>query len=224
MQKPPAPPQSRADNTGPASIGRRRNFVQRARVTIAMADSGQLKPLVRAGGHVPTDRRITSALRAQSFPEVNVDLYDLVAVRPTSERTFNFACQQLEVDIISLDLSRKLPFHIKRAPVTLAISRGLFFEMCYSPSIRGASPCGRRGSPGAHAPDRRRRKAILREQLQRPHPRCARSEYYLVVRSRLGVRPSRTVRRHEPVRRACARLSTSWLLTFAPDAEESFLV
>jgi ribonuclease P/MRP protein subunit RPP1 len=39
--------------------------------------------------------------------------YDLLAVRPLSERVFELACKSMRVDIISLDLSRRLPFYLK---------------------------------------------------------------------------------------------------------------
>jgi ribonuclease P/MRP protein subunit RPP1 len=47
--------------------------------------------------------------------------------------------RQLEVDIITFDFSRKLPFYLKLPPVGVAIERGIFFEICYSPSLRDMS-------------------------------------------------------------------------------------
>lgn len=39
--------------------------------------------------------------------------YDLVAARPTDERTLQQACHSLDVDIISLDLTRRFEKHFK---------------------------------------------------------------------------------------------------------------
>lgn len=64
------------------------------------------------------------------------DTYDLLAVRPGSEKAFQHACSTLNVDIISLDLSQRLPFYMKYPQVSLAMDRGLHFEICYSPAIR----------------------------------------------------------------------------------------
>ena len=56
--------------------------------------------------------------------------YDLVAVQPGSERLFQMACSSLECDLVSLDLSRRLPYRFKPAAVKAALARGLHFEVC----------------------------------------------------------------------------------------------
>lgn len=61
--------------------------------------------------------------------------YDLVAIRPMDEQTFEHACKNLEVDLISVDFGERLPFQIKRASVKIAMERGIFFEIMYSPAI-----------------------------------------------------------------------------------------
>lgn len=63
--------------------------------------------------------------------------YDIVAVQPTTEKVFQAACKDAEVDIISLDLSGRLPFYLKHSTVGTAIQRGIYFEICYTPAIRG---------------------------------------------------------------------------------------
>ena len=55
--------------------------------------------------------------------------YDLVAVQPQTERLFQLACGSLEVDLISLDLSRRLPYRFKPSMVKAALARGLHFEV-----------------------------------------------------------------------------------------------
>jgi hypothetical protein len=54
---------------------------------------------------------------------------DLLAIRPLCEKTWNFACQNPRVDLISLDLSSRLPFYIKRPQINQAISNGIYFEI-----------------------------------------------------------------------------------------------
>ncbi|KAK7261427.1 hypothetical protein RIF29_27737 [Crotalaria pallida] len=61
--------------------------------------------------------------------------YDLVAVKPMNQFTFELACEKMEVDIISLDLSVKLPFRMKQPMVKAAIKRGVYFEITYSSLI-----------------------------------------------------------------------------------------
>ncbi|CAG8693391.1 25957_t:CDS:2, partial [Gigaspora margarita] len=47
--------------------------------------------------------------------------YDILAVRPTNEKTFQNACNTLEIDIISLEMGSRLPFYLKHSIVGLAI-------------------------------------------------------------------------------------------------------
>lgn len=62
--------------------------------------------------------------------------YDLLAVQPQSERAFALACTSLDVDVISTDLSKRLPFRFKPALVKSALARGVHFE------VGGAWLCG----------------------------------------------------------------------------------
>ncbi|CAO2656822.1 Nn.00g056250.m01.CDS01 [Neocucurbitaria sp. VM-36] len=70
--------------------------------------------------------------------------YDLVAARPTDERTLQQACQSLDVDIISLDLTRKFEKHFKFPMLGTAISRGIKIELCYSQGILSNDPMAKR--------------------------------------------------------------------------------
>ncbi|XP_061611121.1 ribonuclease P protein subunit p30 isoform X1 [Phyllopteryx taeniolatus] len=91
--------------------------------------------------------------------------YDLLAVQPTTEKLFHVryvhtqthtknrhtdtcelclgllkaACTQLDVDVISVSVTEKLPFFFKRAPVNVAVARGLAFEVSYASAIRDAT-------------------------------------------------------------------------------------
>lgn len=70
--------------------------------------------------------------------------FDIIAVRPTTDRTFQIACQSLDVDIISLDLSDRLAFNIKHGLVREAVARGVIFEVSYGPSISAPIAGGKR--------------------------------------------------------------------------------
>jgi len=61
--------------------------------------------------------------------------YDLIAARPTDEKTLQQACSNLDVDIISLDLTQKFETHFKYPTLGMAIARGIKIELCYSQAI-----------------------------------------------------------------------------------------
>jgi ribonuclease P/MRP protein subunit RPP1 len=58
-------------------------------------------------------------------------------VCPSTEKLFQQCCQNLDIDVISLDLSSKLPFSIKTPTVQQAVTRGISFEIRYSHALRG---------------------------------------------------------------------------------------
>ncbi|KCV71364.1 hypothetical protein H696_02316 [Fonticula alba] len=68
--------------------------------------------------------------------------YDIVAVQPLSEKMFLACCNTLDIDLISLDVGAtpggRLGFPLRRNPISQAISRGLFFEVCYSAALSDA--------------------------------------------------------------------------------------
>lgn len=55
--------------------------------------------------------------------------YDVLAIEPQSERVFGAACTSLDVDVISLDLTKRLPYRLKSTAVKAALARGVFFEV-----------------------------------------------------------------------------------------------
>eukprot|EP00041_Stephanoeca_diplocostata_P009089 m.138834 g.138834 ORF g.138834 m.138834 type:complete len:111 (-) comp17596_c0_seq12:432-764(-) len=61
--------------------------------------------------------------------------FDIVAVNPTTEKLWAQCCEKLEIDIISLDLSKRLPFFMKPKQIGQAIDRGIYFEIAYSAAI-----------------------------------------------------------------------------------------
>ncbi|KAL5204605.1 hypothetical protein ABZP36_009476 [Zizania latifolia] len=70
--------------------------------------------------------------------------YDIVAARPLTQAAFDHLCQAAfdHLDIISIDFSHKLPFRLKLPMLKLALQRGLYLEITYSPLI--ADPTSRR--------------------------------------------------------------------------------
>jgi len=74
--------------------------------------------------------------------------YDILALRPTTEKAFLAACQTLtEHSLISLDLTTRFPFHFKPKPLMTAVNRGVRIEICYSQGV-GGDPAGRRNFIG----------------------------------------------------------------------------
>ena len=66
-------------------------------------------------------------------------LYDIVSVQPMTEKIFLNACSEMEIDIISFNLTERLPFLPKRSMVNCAIKRGISFEIIYSPMIEDST-------------------------------------------------------------------------------------
>lgn len=74
--------------------------------------------------------------------------YDLIAARPTDEKTLQQACQSLDIDIISLDLTQKFEKHFKFPMLGTAISRGIKIELCYGQAILSTDATARRNVIG----------------------------------------------------------------------------
>jgi ribonuclease P/MRP protein subunit RPP1 len=59
--------------------------------------------------------------------------YDIIALRPTTEKAFLASCLTLaDHSLISLDLTQRFPFHFKPKPLMAAVNRGIRFEICYA--------------------------------------------------------------------------------------------
>ncbi|UKZ64817.1 uncharacterized protein TrAtP1_006027 [Trichoderma atroviride] len=71
-----------------------------------------------------------------------VGVYDLLAIRPLTEKAFQNACLTLDIPIISLDMAQHFPFYFRPKPCMAAVSRGVRFEICYSQAL-AADPRGR---------------------------------------------------------------------------------
>ncbi|KAK3621376.1 RNA-binding RNA processing protein rpp1 [Elasticomyces elasticus] len=69
--------------------------------------------------------------------------YNILAVRPIDERTLQLACGSLDCDIISLDLTQRLPFYFKFKMLSEAVKSGKRLELCYSQGVLGDSSARR---------------------------------------------------------------------------------
>jgi len=59
--------------------------------------------------------------------------YDILAVQPNSERTWQICCTSLDIDLISFDMSmERITWQIKHGYARQAVSRGIRFEVSYS--------------------------------------------------------------------------------------------
>lgn len=111
----------------PASVlSKPNNLTLLTRLTLIVSDTSQNHRL--------------SALQSQ---------YDLLALRPTNDKSFQLCCSSLECDLISLDLSQRLPFILKFKTISAAQQRGIRFEICYSPGISGGADAMRNVISGA---------------------------------------------------------------------------
>jgi ribonuclease P/MRP protein subunit RPP1 len=69
--------------------------------------------------------------------------YDILALRPVDEKTFQHACGTADCDLISLDMTQRLGYHFKFKTVSEAVKRGVRFEIAYSQPLL-ADPAAKR--------------------------------------------------------------------------------
>ncbi|XP_028738699.1 ribonuclease P protein subunit p30 isoform X1 [Peromyscus leucopus] len=67
---------------------------------------------------IVTDPSHCNVLRATSS---RVRLYDIVAVFPKTEKLFHVACTHLDVDLVCITVTEKLPFYFKRPPINVNV-------------------------------------------------------------------------------------------------------
>uniref|UniRef100_A0A8C5RF93 Ribonuclease P protein subunit p30 n=1 Tax=Laticauda laticaudata TaxID=8630 RepID=A0A8C5RF93_LATLA len=85
---------------------------------------------------VVSDPSHCNVLRATS---TNIKYYDIFAVFPKNVKLFHVACTTLDVDLVCVEVTEKLPFFIKRPSVNAAIERGVYFELLYVPAIKDST-------------------------------------------------------------------------------------
>jgi len=95
--------------------GERQTFRQLSRITVCIDDPSQIHSL-------------------NSDPVLRS--YDILALRPSTEDLLQRCCKDCQFEIVSLDLSQKQTFLLKPPMVSLAIQRGIMFEISYSPALQ----------------------------------------------------------------------------------------
>jgi ribonuclease P/MRP protein subunit RPP1 len=107
------------------------------------------------GGDLTVLRRLTVVLSdTRQLHEMSLlsDLmvqFDLVALRPTDEKTFRGACCDCDsVDIVALALDERLSFSFKHSTVSVALHRSVFFEIDVAPLFRATTADARRSLLG----------------------------------------------------------------------------
>ncbi|KAL8839154.1 MAG: hypothetical protein Q9176_004657 [Flavoplaca citrina] len=87
--------------------------------------------------HILTRCTLTFTDPSQNYRLASLTtIYDLVAVRPTSEKTLQQTCLSLPtIDIISLDCSIRYPFYFRQSTLKAAIEKGIRIEICYAQGI-----------------------------------------------------------------------------------------
>ena len=64
-----------------------------------------------------------------------LDTYDVIAVMPTTDKAFQYACTTMDVDVITFSretMQSRLKFQLKHAPMDKALARGVLYEIPYS--------------------------------------------------------------------------------------------
>ncbi|KAK3309694.1 RNase P subunit p30-domain-containing protein [Chaetomium strumarium] len=84
--------------------------------------------------------------------------YDLLALRPTSDKSFSWACLSTSEApaLVSLDLASHLGWHVHHRTAMAAVQRGVRFEICYAQALGGG---GGNGNGSAGGPEAARRRA-----------------------------------------------------------------
>ncbi|XP_058399501.1 ribonuclease P protein subunit p30 isoform X3 [Diceros bicornis minor] len=67
---------------------------------------------------IVSDPSHCNVLRATSS---RVRLYDIVAVFPKTEKLFHVACTHLDVDLVCITVTEKLPFYFRRPPINVNV-------------------------------------------------------------------------------------------------------
>ncbi|KAM9232643.1 ribonuclease P protein subunit p30 isoform 3-T3 [Leptosomus discolor] len=84
---------------------------------IVQGTSKRIKVLTRLT-LVVSDPSHCNLLRSTS---ANIRLYDIIAVFPKTEKLFHIACTTLDVDLVCINVTEKLPFYFRRPPVNMNI-------------------------------------------------------------------------------------------------------
>jgi len=93
-----------------------KKFAQLQRATIRLEEPSQVQMLNTNNG--------------------NLSKFDIIAVRPTTEKLFIACCKDLDVDIISLDMGQRIEYPLRHTTIKLAVDRGIHFEITLSDCLK----------------------------------------------------------------------------------------
>lgn len=77
----------------------------------------------------------TSDIAHKMVSSDNFKKYDIVAVIPTSKAALQHTCNALDVDIITIDISSKMPIRWNRKLYNMAAEKGMWFELPYALAV-----------------------------------------------------------------------------------------
>ncbi|EPY82010.1 Ribonuclease P protein subunit p30 isoform 2-like protein [Camelus ferus] len=105
----------------------------------AGSDLKALRCLVENAAHLGYS--VVAINHVVEFKEKKQEIEKPVAVSElfTTLPIVQVACTHLDVDLVCITVTEKLPFYFKRPPINVAIDRGLGFELVYSPAIKDST-------------------------------------------------------------------------------------
>jgi ribonuclease P/MRP protein subunit RPP1 len=80
--------------------------------------------------------QISDPAQCQGLAKIQ-NIFDIIAIQPCTEKALQLATTNLDIDLISLNLSNRLPFFLKHKTIGAAVEKGIKFEVCYSLVILG---------------------------------------------------------------------------------------
>lgn len=89
---------------------------QRKRITLKLEEVADAQKLVsiEITEAVPSVARVLTLLRIQQLGSDVVQGYDVIAAEAATPKVFQFLCEQADIDLITFDVTNRLPFQIKR--------------------------------------------------------------------------------------------------------------
>ncbi|PNF33760.1 hypothetical protein B7P43_G10215 [Cryptotermes secundus] len=83
---------------------------------------------------------LSSQLEAHKLNQsANAKMYNILAVIPTNQVAFQYACSAMDVDLITFDPDDTGLVRCNRKMYNLAVDRGLSFEIMYTPAVRDST-------------------------------------------------------------------------------------
>jgi len=74
----------------------------------------------------------TKELYQFSNPTPSLKSYDILSITPKNEKLFELACNDINVDIITINFDEKINFYLKKSLIQSAVSKNIFFEIIYN--------------------------------------------------------------------------------------------